>query len=418
MATKIMMPKLSDTMEEGVILKWHRKEGEKIKQGEILAEIESDKADMELEAYDSGVVRKIVIPEGGKAPIGALIAIIGTADEDIASLLKEAPKPAQKEAHPATQLKEPPTAAATSPPPQPPAQQDTQRIITTKPEDGRIKASPLARRLASEHRLNLASIPGSGPQGRIIKRDIEDALSGTIQLSPRPSTPIRPGTAEEIPLSAIRKTIAKRMTESKLTAPHFYVTVDIDMEPAMAFREQINNATEIKLSFTDVIIKASAAALLNHPYVNGTFLGDRVRLHSYAHIGVAVALEDGLVTPVVRNCEQKRLDQINMELRDLVERARNRKLKPEEYQGSTFTISNLGMFGVEDFVAIISPPEGAILAIGSIVERPVVRNGQMVIGHTMKVTLSSDHRIVDGAVAARFLQDFKKYMENPAALTL
>jgi pyruvate dehydrogenase E2 component (dihydrolipoamide acetyltransferase) len=208
------------------------------------------------------------------------------------------------------------------------------------------------------------------------------------------------------------------MTESKQQAPHFYVTVAINMEPAMAFREQINTATDLKISFTDIILKASAAALMRHPNVNGSYAGDSMRIHHYAHIGVAVALEDGLVTPVVRNCEQKRIDQINTELGDLVERARSRKLKPEEYQGATFTVSNLGMFDVEDFVAIINPPEAAILAVGSIREEPVVRHGQITIGHVMRVTLSCDHRIIDGAIAARFLQDFKKFLENPAALTL
>ncbi len=412
MATKVLMPKLSDTMEEGTILKWVRKEGENVKQGETIVEIASDKADMELEAYDSGVLRKIVVPEGGKAPIGALIAVIGQQNEDIQSLLAEAPAvskvpaslPTKKEAAPAPVAIAPTSSA--SPPPS-----------VSTPGDGRTKASPLAKRLAKEHSINIATVAGSGPQGRVVKRDIEGALSGTISVSRSPAAVV-PGTAEDVALSPIRKTIAKRMTESKLTAPHFYVTVDIDMEPAIAFREQINTASDIKLSFTDLIIKASAAALMNHPMVNGSFLGEKMRQYHYAHIGVAVAMDEGLVTPVIKNCEQKRIDQINRELRDLVERARNRKLKPDEYQGSTFTISNLGMFGVEDFVAIINPPEGAILAVGSIVERPVVKNGAIVIGHTMKATLSSDHRIIDGAVAARFLQDLRKFMENPAALTL
>lgn len=414
MATKVLMPKLSDTMEEGTILKWVRKEGEKVKQGETIVEIESDKADMELEAYDSGVLRKIIVPEGGKAPIGALIAIIGDPDEDISTLLSAAPATEQrapasaekKASSPSVATATPGTAAPEPAPAAPPA-----------PQDGKVKASPLAKRLAKEHSINLSTVLGSGPQGRVIKRDIEGILSGKVAVS-KTVAAIVPGTAEDIPLSPIRKTIAKRMSESKLTAPHFYVTVDIDMEPAMAFREQINNATDLKLSFTDIIIKAAAAALMKHPQVNGTYLGDTMRQYHYAHIGVAVALDDGLVTPVIRNCEQKRIDQINRELRDLVERARNRKLKPDEYQGSTFTISNLGMFGVEDFVAIINPPEGAILAIGSIVERPVVKNGVIVVGHTMKTTISADHRIIDGAIAARFLQDFKKFMENPAALTV
>ncbi len=405
MATKIMMPKLSDTMEEGVILKWLRKEGEKIKQGEILVEIESDKADMELEAYDSGILRKIVVPAGGKARIGALIAIIGDANEDISAILTEAP-PAEKKVQ------------AQDPKPVPPAPSKTAEPAkaASVSGDGRVKASPLARKIAQERGISLSGVSGSGPSGRIIRRDLEGTVAGGY--TPKPAGPITPGTSEEVPLSSIRKTIAKRMAQSKTTAPHFYVTVDVNMEPAMAFREQILNATDLKISYTDILVKASATALMQHPLVNASYLGDSMRQHHFAHIGVAVALEEGLVTPVLRNCEQKRIDQISVELRDLVERARNRKLKPDEYQGSTFTISNLGMFDVEDFVAIINPPEGAILAVGSIVERPVVHSGKIRIGHTMKMTLSSDHRVIDGAVAARFLQDLRKYLESPAALAI
>jgi pyruvate dehydrogenase E2 component (dihydrolipoamide acetyltransferase) len=404
MATLIKMPKLSDTMEEGVILKWLRKEGEKIKQGDILVEIQSDKADMELEAYDSGVVRKIFVPEGSKAPIGGLIAVIGGPDEDISAVLSgtptiSAPKAVDRSMQPAS-------SAAQAPQP------------TEKPSDGKGKASPLARKLASDYKIDLSSVSGSGPQGRVIKRDLEGMLSGKPSGSPAISKPIIPGTSNDVELSPIRKTIAKRMTESKATAPHFYVTVEVDMDPAMTFRDQINNVKEIKLSFTDIVIKASSEALMKHPQVNATYLGDKMRQYHYTHIGVAVAMEEGLVTPIVRNCEQKRLDQINAELRDLVERARTRKLKPDEYLGATFTISNLGMFGVDEFAAIVNPPEGAILAVGGIVEKPVVKNSQIVIGHTMKVTLSSDHRIIDGAVAARFMQDLKKILENPASLVL
>ena len=406
MATKILMPKLSDTMEEGVILKWLRKEGEKVKQGDILVEIESDKADMELEAYDSGVVRKIVVPEGGKAAIGALIAIIGNPSEDISSLLTASPatKPTAKTqpGSPAPQTTTAPAVAATPP----------------QPTDSKTKASPLARRLASEYRIDLSRVTGSGPQGRVVKRDLEGFLSGKPGSALQPPRPIVPGTSEDVELSPIRKTIAKRMTESKTTAPHFYVSMEVDMDPAITFRDQINSVTELKLTFTDIIIRATAVALMKHPQVNATYLGDKMRQYHYVHLGVAVAMEEGLVTPIVRNCEQKRLDQINAELKDLVDRARSRKLKPEEYLGATFTISNLGMFGVEDFAAIVNPPEGAILAIGTIVEKPVVRNGQILIGHTMKITLSSDHRIIDGAVAARFLQDLKKILENPASLVL
>jgi pyruvate dehydrogenase E2 component (dihydrolipoamide acetyltransferase) len=405
MATKIMMPKLSDTMEEGVILKWLRKEGEKVKQGEILAEIESDKADMELEAYDSGVLRKIVVPEGGKAPIGGLIAIIAEPDEDIASLLVGTPTPTAPKG-PSTQappVSESKVAAA---------------IPSAQPTDGKTKASPLARRLAGENRIDISRVHGTGPQGRVIKRDLEGMISEGGQSSAAPPKAIVPGTAEDVDLSPIRRTIAKRMAESKATAPHFYETIEIDMDPAMTFRDQINAVTDLKLSFTDIIIKATATALMKNPQINATYLGDKMRQYHYAHIGVAVAMEEGLVTPILRNCEQKKLDQINRELRDLADRARLRKLKPEEYSGATFTISNLGMFGVEQFAAIVNPPEGAILATGTIVEKPVVKNGQIVIGHTMKATLSSDHRIIDGAVAARFLQDLKKILENPASLVV
>jgi pyruvate dehydrogenase E2 component (dihydrolipoamide acetyltransferase) len=404
MATKVLMPKLSDTMEEGVILKWLRKEGEKVKQGEILVEIESDKADMELEAYDSGILRKIVVPEGGKAPIGGLIAVIADASEDIAPFLTQggAASPSKGDAKAAAQP-EAKTPAAT---------------LGTQPTDGKTKASPLARRLAGDHRIDLARVQGSGPQGRIIKRDLEGFLSGRAALPAASASAIVPGTAEDIDLSPIRKTIAKRMAESKSTAPHFYVTVEINMDPAITFREQINTVTELKLSFTDIIIKAASVSLMKNPQVNATYLGDKMRQYHYTHIGVAVALEEGLVTPVLRNCEQKRIDQINAELRDLAERARSRKLKPEEYTGATFTISNLGMFGIESFSAIVNPPEGAILAVGTIVEKPVVKGGQIVVGHTMKATLSSDHRIIDGAVAAHFLQDFKMVLENPASLVL
>ena len=404
MATKIMMPKLSDTMEEGVILKWLRKEGDKIKQGEIIAEIESDKADMELEAYDSGVLRKIVVPEGGKAPIGGLIAVIGEADEDIAPLLSgAAPAPVAKKSE-----KQPsggPGPLAPTP-------------AASQPTDGKKKASPLARRLAGENKIDLSRVSGSGPQGRVVRRDLEGLIAGKVPGAMPASRPIIPGTSEDVELSLIRKTIAKRMAESKTTAPHFYETIEVDMDPAITFRDQINTVTELKLSFTDIVIKATATALMKHPHVNATYLGDKMRQYHFAHIGIAVALEEGLVTPILRNCEQKRLDQINAELQDLADRARSRKLKPEEYTGATFTISNLGMFGVEQFAAIVNPPEGAILAVGTIVEKPVVRNGQIVIGHTMKMTLSSDHRIIDGAVAARFLQDLKQIMENPASLVL
>ncbi len=402
MATKIQMPKLSDTMSEGTILKWRYKEGDKVKQGDILVEIESDKADMELEAYDSGILRKIFIPEGGKAKIGAPIAIIADAGEDISALESEAPA-----VPPASQPL--PAAAPTPATPSAPTHAPSPGIVAT---EGRVKASPLARKIAAARQIDLRVLAGSGPQGRIIKRDLEGAATGS---APIVRTFVSRPT-QEVPLSPIRKTIAKRMTESKQTVPQFYVTIEVDMEPAMAFREQLNTVEGVKISFTDILVKACGSALMQHPQVNASYLGESSRQYGFAHISVAVALDEGLVTPVVRHVEQKGLEQINAEIRDLVERARNRKLKPEEYSGGTFTISNLGMFDVDDFIAIVNPPEGAILAVGSIVEKPVVRKGTIVIGHTMKLTLSSDHRIIDGAVAARFLQDLRHWLEHPALL--
>ena len=409
MATKILMPKLSDTMSEGVILKWLKKEGEKVKQGETLVEIESDKADMELEAYDSGVLKKILVSEGGKAGIGAPIGIIAGLNEDITELLNEPLAiPRLPEINEASEEESPTTPLAPFSPAGTPFHATTEHL----------KASPLAKRLAKENKIELRSISGSGPQGRIIKRDIEPLIEGKKPISAKGAASIIPGGHRDIELSLIRKTIAKRMQESKQTVPHFYVTVEIDMEPAISFREQLNAATDSKISYTDVLIKAVASTLMRHPNVNATYLGNTMRQFGEAHIAVAVALDDGLVTPVLRNCEQKTILQINSELQDLAERARSRKLKPEEYQGATFTISNLGMYGIEEFAAIVNPPEGAILAVGSIVEKPVVKKDQIAIGHTMKVTLSSDHRIIDGAVAARFLQDLKVVLEKPVALML
>ncbi|MBM4169076.1 MAG: 2-oxo acid dehydrogenase subunit E2 [Ignavibacteria bacterium] len=408
MATKVLMPKLSDTMTEGVILKWLRKEGDAVKQGEILVEIESDKADMELEAYDTGVVRKIFVPVGSKAPIGEAIAIIADADEDISGLLQPSAPSAGVKAATQTEV-----STVSSPSQSAPAVPAPSALAT----DGRLKASPLARRIAEERQIDLRLVAGSGPQGRVVKRDLE-SVSAAAKPSASPTPAIPSGVSARIELSPIRKTIAQRMAQSKATAPHFYVTVEIDMKHAIAFRDQLNSVSDAKISFTDIIIKAASSALMKNPQVNASYQGEIMMQYGYTHIGVAVALESGLVTPVLRNCEHKGIAQINAELRDLAERARNRKLKPEEYQGATFTISNLGMFDVEDFVAIINPPEGAILAVGSILEKPVVKNGNVVAGKTMKVTLSSDHRIIDGVIAAQFLQDFRAILENPASLAL
>jgi len=402
MAAKILMPKLSDTMTEGIILKWLKKEGDPVKQGEILVEIESDKADMELESYDSGILRKILIPEGGKTLIGECIAIIGEADEDIASLLvPETAVPSQHQTDSAEPRMETPASAPRN---------------TAASPDARIKVSPLARKIAGEKNIDLHNLTGSGPEGRIIKRDLEGArVSSSFQSNAHAGLPPS-GEYKDVELSLIRKTIAKRMQESKQQVPHFYVTVETDMESAISLRSQYIETTGTKISFTDILVKASSLALLKNPGINASYMGSAVRQFAETHIAVAVALDEGLVTPVLRNCERKTVGQLNEELRDLAERAHIRKLKPEEYQGATFTISNLGMFGVEDFAAIVNPPEGSILAVGAILEKPVVKNGSIVIGHIMKLTLSSDHRIIDGAVAARFLVYLKNLLENPLAV--
>ncbi len=368
---------------------------------------------MELEAYDSGVVRKILLSEGLKAPVGEPIAIIGNADEDISAVLEEteAEETSKREivAKEKSEVGEPgtSTAEATVQPKEKPV------AAIAKPEDGRIKASPVARKMAQEHRIELQSIPASGPAGRIIKRDVERALG---RERPGLRAVVSGPPYEDIELSTMREVIAKRMAESKSTAPHFYVTSEIDMGKAISFREDVNALETVKVTYNDIIVKAVAEALAKNPRVNSHFLGDRIRTYRVMHIGVAVALEDGLITPVIRNCESKSLSQISREALELVSRARERKLKPEEYTGGTFTISNLGMFDVENFTAIINPPEGAVLAVSSILERPVVESGEIVVGQRMRVTLSCDHRVVDGAVGAKFLQDVKKFLENPLTL--
>jgi pyruvate dehydrogenase E2 component (dihydrolipoamide acetyltransferase) len=408
MATKIAMPKLSDTMEEGIILKWLKKEGETVKQGEIIAEVQTDKADMELEAYDTGVLRKIFVPEGKGAAVGKPIAIIGSASEDISSLLVETPAPST--VHGAL--------AAAQPAPKPVEQAQAAPAyapVSTGGGDGRIKVSPLAKAIAAQNKIDLHSISGSGPMGRIVKKDLETSLS---KLSGRPSRQYAPGTTQEFPVSLMRKTIAKRLVESKTTAPHFYLTYDVDMKRTIDFRNSLNTGGDVKVSFNDIIVKACAYALRNHPKVNSTFTPDKIIQHGAINVGVAVAIDDGLITPVIRNTDMKNLFEIAGESKELAAKAREKKLKPDEFSGGTFTVSNLGMLGVEEFAAIINPPEAAILAVGAITEQPVVENGQVVVGHRLKLTLSCDHRMVDGAVGAEFMQEVKSNLENPWKLVL
>jgi len=437
MATKVIMPKLSPTMEEGQISRWLKKEGDKVSMGEPLAEIDTDKATMEMQALANGVLRKIIVNEGQSAPLGQLIAVIGEPEEDIASLLSEAP------AAPTTA---PPQAApepAAAPPPAQPEQQPAPQAQAAAANagngrqapsptagSGRVIVSPLAARMAAEAGLDLRSMQGSGPGGRIVKKDIEAAMSqpkAAPQRYPRAVEPAQfqasaitaASAYRDEPATQIRQTIAKRLVTSLGPVPHFFLTTDIEMDRAAEMRRGINALDpDLKISVNDVIIKVTAAALIQHPEVNASYQEKFVRYYEHADIGVAVAIEDGLITPVVRAADQKSLSQIAAEVRELAERARSKRLKPEEYTGATFSISNLGMFGIDEFTAVINPPEGAILAIGAMTAKPVVRDNEIVVRQMMRVTMSCDHRVIDGATGAKFLQTFKKILENPLYLVV
>ncbi len=432
MATKVIMPKLSPTMEEGQISRWLKKEGDKVSMGEPLAEIDTDKATMEMQALANGVLRKILIGEGQAAPLGQTIAIIGDANEDIASLVSEAPAaaaPKQEEKKEPEQKQE-----QEKPAPQPQAKAaaasaaQPARVDNGRPSDsGRMIVSPLAARMAAEAGIDLRSLQGSGPGGRIIKRDIEAAISqpkAAPQTFPRAVETGRFQQAgaspyRDEPASEIRKVIAKRLVTSLGPVPHFFLTTEIEMDRAAEMRKGINALDpELKISVNDIIIKVAAAALIQHPAVNASFQEKIVRYYERADIGVAVAIEDGLITPVIRSADQKSLSEIAAEVRELAERARSRKLKPEEYTGATFSVSNLGMFGIDEFTAVINPPEGAILAIGAMTQKPVVRDNEIVVRQMMRVTMSCDHRVIDGATGAKFLQTFKKILENPLYLVV
>jgi len=431
MATKVIMPKLSPTMEEGQISRWLKKEGDKVSMGEPLAEIDTDKATMEMQALGNGVLRKILIGEGQAAPLGQLIAIIGEPDEDIAALLSEAP--AQPQVQEQKETDEPPPAPdATQPQPQlqdqkeadrPPSAPNLAPANGRQPQasgSGRMIVSPLAARMAAEAGIDLRSLQGSGPGGRIIKRDIEAVISKPA-TAPAPSYVQQAGASayRDEPASQIRQTIAKRLVTSLGPVPHFFLTTEIEMDRAAEMRKGINALDpDLKISINDIIIKVAAAALIQHPQVNASFQEKIVRYYEHADIGVAVAIEDGLITPVVRAADQKSLSQIAAEVRELAERARSKRLKPEEYTGATFSVSNLGMFGIDEFTAVINPPEGAILAIGAMSAKPVVRENEIVIRQMMRVTMSCDHRVIDGATGAKFLQTFKKILENPLYLVV
>ena len=413
MAIKIEMPKLSDTMEEGVIAKWNVKEGDTVEAGDIIAEVETDKATMDVEVFDSGTILKIVPGEGDAVPLGGLIAVIGEKGEDISDILSgsgasSAPaKEEVKEAVSAESAKEETPASAPAAP------------VT---DNGRVKASPLARKIAEEKGIDLSSVSGTGPEGRIIKKDVEDFKGAPAAPASAPASSPAPVftslESKEIKVSQMRKVIARRLSESKFTNPHFYETIDIDMKAAVAARTALNTANDVKISFNDIVVKACAIALTRHQAINSSWLGDTIAEHGDVNIAVAVAIDEGLMTPVINHADKKGLLQISAETRELAGLARDRKLQPDQMEGSTFTISNLGMFGIEEFTAIINPPNACILAVGAIRDVPVVENGAIVPGKRMKVTLSSDHRIVDGAKAAQFLNTVRDMIENPLSMLL
>ena len=417
MASRVLMPKGSDTMTEGKVLKWLKNEGEQVANGDALVEIETDKVDMEVESMASGVLRKVLVPAGETVPVGQMLAVIGKAEEDISSLISSnggaaaAKAPAEAKESPAAQ---PAQSAAATPAPQPAAP-------APAATGGRILASPLARRIAREAGLDLAAIQGSGPGGRIIRRDVESATAAGAGVA-APALQFAPQGPEfrDEPLSQMRKTIAQRLAQSLGPVPHFYLTIDVDMKKAKELRESANKLNaELKLTYNDIIVKACAVALTQHPDVNASYTGNAIRYHNRIHLGIAVAIEGGgLITPVVRDCNFKTLQHISAESKDLIARARTRKLKPEEYTGGTFSVSNLGMMGIVEFSAVINPPEGAILAIGSVEEKPVVEDGQITIGYRCRMTLSCDHRVVDGAIGAKFLQTLQQILENPLLMAL
>jgi len=481
MATKVYMEALSPTMEEGRLASWLKNEGDEVKEGDVLAEVETDKATMELVARGSGVLRKRLIGDGDTANVGTVIAVIAGADEDVSGLTggaevqaEQAPStaeaPAQEkaaqaagsdvskgaaavaaagetepdQAERATPAEPTPAAAAPTPAPDggakgkepaaaPPSAQEQAGSGEAASGNGRVKASPLARKMASESGVQLGGVQGSGPGGRIVKRDVEAAMEGGAQAqqtaaqptaaqaaappaAPAPAAPSE-GCYRDQPLSPMRKTIAKRLTQSIGPVPHFFLTIEVDMGEAMRLRGRINERFAdkgVKVSPNDLIIKAVAAALRKHPWVNASWTGDAIRFHDQVHIGVAVAVDEGLITPVVRDADRKGVAEIATEVRELAGRAREKKLKPEEYTGSTFSLSNLGMFGIEEFTAVINPPEAAILAVGAIGPKVVVdEKGDMAVRQRMRVTLSCDHRVIDGATGAQFLETLKNYLEDP-----
>jgi len=417
MAEIVYMPKLSDTMTEGVVATWSKKVGDAVKSGEVLAEIETDKATMEFESFYDGVLLHIGVEVGQSATVNAILAIIGQAGEDISSHLQEVPKEIVPEVivqEVKSEVKIEPTQV--KPAPVPVAPLVVSPVVSAS--NGRIFASPLAKKLAEEKGIDIGNVSGTGEGGRITKRDVDHYTPYIPAERKVFAAPTGEESFTDEPVSQMRKTIARRLSESKFTAPHFYLTLDIDMDNAIAARKALNAMEGIKVSFNDMVIKSVAHALKQHPAVNSAWLGDVIRRNRHVHIGVAVAVDEGLLVPVIRFADTKGLTQISSEVKDYAQKAKDKKLQPSDWEGNTFTISNLGMFGIESFTAIVNLPDSCILAIGGIKEIPVVKNGQIIPGNVMKVTLSCDHRVVDGASGAAFLQTFKQFMENPVAMLL
>jgi len=424
----ILMPRLSDTMTEGVIADWHKKVGDPVKKGDILADIETDKATMELESYKEGKLLYIGAQKGEKIAVNDLLAVIG--DEKKVNL--DSIVAASKNKGGVATVSEP-AGAATTAGVQTAEAGDNGHSGLSVSADGRIKASPLARKLAAEKGIDISKVPGSGDNGRIVKKDVDSyppaaasASGGASQSAVQVAQAGKPVTAvpsgqvsyEDVPVSQMRKVIAKRLAESKFTAPHFYITMSIDMDNAVEARGKLNEVSPVKISFNDLVLKAVAVALKQHPAINSSWLGDKIRVNHHVNIGVAVAIEDGLLVPVVRFADTKSLSQIGAEVKDLAQRAKNKKLQPADWEGSTFTISNMGMFGVDEFTAIINPPDACILAVSSIQQIPVVKKGAVVPGNVMKLTLSCDHRVVDGATGSAFLQTVKSLLEEPLRMMI
>lgn len=414
----VTMPRLSDTMEEGTVATWLKKVGDNVSEGDILAEIETDKATMEFESFQSGTLLYIGLNEGETAKVDSLLAIIGPQGTDVSGIASNF-KIGASDKKADTPQKDTSTKVETVEVPVKEEKKEVAPVVSTS-TSGRMFISPLAKKMAEEKGINLSQVQGSGENGRIVKRDIENFKPAAASSAAAVGKFVPSGQEDfdEKPNSQMRKVIAKRLAESKFTAPHYYLNVEFDMSNSMAFREQFNSIPDTKISFNDMVVKACALALKKHPQVNSQWFADKMRLNNHVHIGVAVAVEDGLVVPVVKFANEQSLPQIGAAVRDFAGRARNKKLTPQEMEGSTFTVSNLGMFGIESFTSIINQPNSAILSVGAIVEKPVVKNGQIVVGHTMKLSLACDHRTVDGATGAQFLQTLKGYIENPVTMLI